>query len=214
MAALAGVMLAACLSHPSTCAILVALGLIVAALSWRRADPESWSSARAVLVATVGAAVAAFAVYYAWFLSVYRSASVRIASEVATVASAPGWLRLWERVSQVPVRLVQHHGLPALLLGTFGAWRVWRGRPGVEPRARLRVVLGAWALACALFLVVGILTPVDLRYYLADLPALAIVAGVGWSDLWRGAPRWRPLLVVLAGWMAWVGVRVRVGVFG
>ena len=36
-----------------------------------------------------------------------------------------------------------------------------------------------WLLTCGLFLVLGILTPVDMRYYLAAVPALAIFAAAG-----------------------------------
>jgi hypothetical protein len=38
------------------------------------------------------------------------------------------------------------------------------------------------------FLIIGVLTPVDMRYYLAALPGVAIAAGYGaawaWSDGW------------------------------
>jgi hypothetical protein len=50
--------------------------------------------------------------------------------------------------------------------------------------------------SCAAFFVLGVVTPIDMRYYLAALPALAISAGYGaawaWNDgrsvhrrLWR-----------------------------
>jgi len=61
---------------------------------------------------------------------------------------------------------------------------------------RLTLALGGWMLACAVFLVLGIVTPVDMRHYLAALPALAIAAGYGaawaWSDGWPAHRRlWR-----------------------
>jgi hypothetical protein len=60
------------------------------------------------------------------------------------------------------------------------------------------MALGGWTVSCVLFLLAGILTPVDMRYYLAAVPVLAIAAGYGaawaWSDasplnrmMWRAA---------------------------
>ena len=43
-------------------------------------------------------------------------------------------------------------------------------------------------LSCLVFLVIGILTPVDMRYYLASVPALAIAAGFGAAWAWSGGP--------------------------
>ena len=43
-------------------------------------------------------------------------------------------------------------------------------------------------LSCAAFLALGVLTPVDMRYYLASVPALAIAGAAGTTLLWRA--RW------------------------
>jgi hypothetical protein len=53
-------------------------------------------------------------------------------------------------------------------------------------RERLTLVMGGWLLACILFLVVGVLTPVDMRHYLAAVPALALAAGFGAAWAWTG----------------------------
>ena len=36
---------------------------------------------------------------------------------------------------------------------------------------RLTLALTGWILSCAVFLVIGVLTPVDMRHYLAAVPA-------------------------------------------
>jgi len=57
-----------------------------------------------------------------------------------------------------------------------------------RPSDRLTLALAGWTASCLAFLVLGVLTPVDMRYYLAALPAVAIAAGYGaswaWSDGW------------------------------
>ena len=68
-------------------------------------------------------------------------------------------------------------------------------------------VMGGWILGCAVFLVAGVLTPVDLRHYLAAFPAVAILAGLGAASLWRrGTPGRVVTAVVLAAAM-WLAVR-------
>jgi ABC-type transporter lipoprotein component MlaA len=65
---------------------------------------------------------------------------------------------------------------------------------------RLTLTLAGWAVSCGAFLALGILTPVDMRYYLAALPALAITAGYGASWAWsEGWPLHRALWRVAAG---------------
>jgi hypothetical protein len=54
-------------------------------------------------------------------------------------------------------------------------------------------------LSCAVFLVIGVLTPVDMRHYLAAVPALAIAAGYGAAWAWcEGWPLYRTLWRVTA----------------
>jgi hypothetical protein len=62
-------------------------------------------------------------------------------------------------------------------------------------------------LACALFLLVGILTPLDMRYYLAAIPAVAIIAAVGASRGWDGGLEWRAATGVLLAAAAIAGIR-------
>ena len=67
------------------------------------------------------------------------------------------------------------------MLAACGAWHLYRH----GARDRLTLATAGWALSCTLFLIVGIVTPVDMRYYLAAVPAVAVVAAAGVGALWR-----------------------------
>jgi hypothetical protein len=67
-------------------------------------------------------------------------------------------------------------------------------------RDRTTLATTGWLLTCGLFLVLGILTPVDMRYYLASVPALAILAATSSSIAWTsGGPSRIAALALLAG---------------
>jgi purine-cytosine permease-like protein len=115
-------------------------------------------------------------------MSTYRTEFARIGHETASAAPAVGGRTIRDRLFGVPYLVGIAIGAPVLLFAVLGAAAMALRRTG----DRLVLALGGWSLACALFLVLGILTPVDMRYYLASLPAVAIAAGYGaawaWSD--------------------------------
>jgi hypothetical protein len=80
-----------------------------------------------------------------------------------------------------------YFGVFPLALAAWGAALLWRRRA----RDRTSLTATGWLLTCGLFLVLGILTPVDMRYYLAAIPAIALFAAAGAAIEWtsRGAPR-------------------------
>jgi hypothetical protein len=84
----------------------------------------------------------------------------------------------------VPYSLGIYIGAPILLFAFLGAVELARRRAA----DRLTLTLAGWTVSCLAFLAIGILTPVDMRYYLAVIPAVAIAAGSGaawaWSDGW------------------------------
>src|SRR4029453_7524847 len=86
----------------------------------------------------------------------------------------------FDRLAGVPRSVHLYLGLPLLLLATIGAWRLFVRRA----RDRGTLAILGWGAACVFFLVVGILTPVDMRYYLASIPALAVAGSAGASWLW------------------------------
>jgi 4-amino-4-deoxy-L-arabinose transferase-like glycosyltransferase len=101
----------------------------------------------------------------------------------------------------VPRYLGSYLGLGALMLATFGTWDLYRR----GARDRLTLATAGWALSCLVFLVIGILTPVDMRYYLASIPAIAIAGAAGASALWRQRPA-RAAAIALLIVICWGGV--------
>jgi hypothetical protein len=183
-ASLALVLTAAYLSHTSTLAILFVATIATAALFWLRGGPPLRSPAAAIAIATIAAAVLAVAVYYVHFLDTYRAEFARIGHETATAASDAGGHTIGDRVRLVPYYLGLYIGAPVLLFAFLGAVELSLRRTG----DRLTLTLAGWTLSCVAFLALGILTPVDMRYYLAAVPVIAIAAAYGaawaWIDGW------------------------------
>jgi hypothetical protein len=151
--------------------------------------------------------VLAVVVYYAHFLDTYRTELARIGHETATAASDAGGRTVADRLRIVPYSVSIYIGLPVLLAALLGAVHLV-ARHG---RERLTLVFAGWILSCLVFLVIGILTPVDMRYYLASVPALAIAAGFGAAWAWSGrrshAMLWRVAAGVLLAAAISTGVR-------
>jgi hypothetical protein len=202
-AGLAAVLLAAYLSHTSTLAILFVATLAAAILFLLRGGPALRSPAAAIAAASVGAAVIAVLVYYSHFFQTYQSELSRLSRETTTAAPDAGGRGIIDRLAMVPYYLRIDFGLPLLALTAIGAWRM-ASRGAAD---RLTLIVWGWMLACALFLLVGILTPLDMRYYLAAIPAVAIIAAVGASRGWDGGLEWRAATGVLLAAAAIAGMR-------
>lgn len=201
--ALAAVLLAAYLSHTSTLAILFVATLAASALFLVRGGPALRSPAAALVVASVAAAALAVLVYYSHFLQTYQSEFARLSRETTTAAPDAGGRSIAARLASVPYSLRIDFGLPLIALTIIGAWRI-TARGAAD---RLTLTVAGWLLASALFLVVGVLTPVDMRYYLAAIPAIAIVASVGASRGWDAGLEWRAATGVLLAAIAIAGIR-------
>lgn len=196
IAGLAALLAAAFLSHTSTFAIGSVAACVVAVLFWRLGGPALRSPAAAVLLAATAAVVIAVVVYYAHFLDTYRTELARIGGETAAAAPDAGGRGIAARLFAVPRYLQIYFGAPALVLAVWGAALLWRSR------ARDRTTLAAtgWLATCGLFLVLGILTPVDMRYYLAAIPALGLFAAAGGGMAWATGGASRVMaLALLAG---------------
>ena len=194
---------AAFLSHTSAFAIVAVAAVLIAALFWWRGGPALRSPAAAVLVATLASVVLAVAIYYAHFMETYRSEIARIGAETAAAAPDAGGRGIGERLASVPRYLNLYFGVPTLALAVWGAARLW------QRSARDRVTLSAagWAISCFLFLILGILTPVDMRYYLAVIPIVALLAAVGASVAWTAGFAQRVAAAALLVWAVVGGVR-------
>ena len=93
--------------------------------------------------------------------------------------------------------------LPALVLALWGGRALWQ-RTALD---RVALTVGGWAAACVSFLLIGILTPVDMRYYLAAIPAVALAAAFGASVGWARGGGARAAVVALLLWTLVDGVR-------
>jgi hypothetical protein len=182
--ALAAVLLTAFLSHTGTLATLFGAAVCIAALFLLRGAPDVKRAGAAIAIATVAAAAIAVAVYYAHFMPTYRAEFARIGHETATAARDAGGRTIGDRLRVVPYSLGIYIGAPVLLFAFLGAVELARRRTG----ERLTLAVAGWTLACLAFVVLGVATPVDMRPYLAALPAIAIAAGYGaawaWSEGW------------------------------
>lgn len=181
-AGLAGTLTLAYLSHTGTLAILFVATVATAALFFARGGTGR-RTAGLVLAATTVAGVVSVLIYYAHFMDTYRAEFARIGHETATAAADAGGRTIGDRLRLVPYSMGIYIGAPILMLASFGAVALTR-RPSAD---RLAIALAGWTASCLLFLVIGILTPVDMRYYLASVPALAIAAGYGAAWAWKEA---------------------------
>ena len=123
-------------------------------------------------------------------MDTYRAEFGRIGHETAAAAPDVGGRTIGDRLRLVPYGLGIYIGVPVLLFAGLGAAQLALARA----KNRLTLTLAGWMLACAAFLVIGVLTPVDMRYYLAAIPAIAIAAGYGAAWAWsEGGPGHRTI---------------------
>ena len=185
---------AAFLSHTSTFAVL-GTQLVVAGAALAIARERAWRpSGRMLVIAAIGALVLSIVVYYAYFMDVYREAFGRIASETGHATAAAGGRTPLTRLMDLPLGLDVTFSVPGMLMALVGAIRLSL-RPQPSPVQRL---IAMWLLVCGFFMVVGIVTPVDLRHLLAALPVVAVLIAIGFAAAWRGGLMGRALGVALA----------------
>ncbi|HKW02497.1 MAG TPA: hypothetical protein VJN96_21915 [Vicinamibacterales bacterium] len=198
--AIGAIAAAAFLSHTSTFAVL-GTQLVVAGGALAIARDRAWRpSGRMLVIAAVGALVFSIAVYYAYFMDVYREAFGRIASETGHATAAAGGRTPLTRLVELPQGLNVTFGVAGIAMALVGAATLWT-RPNASP---VRKLIGMWLLVCLFFMVVGIVTPVDLRHLLAALPVIGILIGIGFAAGWRSGPAGRALGVAAAAWMLWI----------
>lgn len=180
------------LSHTSTFAIAAPAFLLVAHAFWWHGRPDTRRLALPLLAATLGAVLIAVALYYGHFGDTYVAQWKRITGEMAAPAelSDPGGRTIAQRAAAVPYYLRTYFGWPAILLALPGLAIIRR-------RDALGLTLAGWLAAAGGFLLLGVLTPVDMRYYLAAFPAVALLGGFGASRAWRRGPVFQSASVVL-----------------
>jgi hypothetical protein len=203
VALLSLVLAAAYMSHTSTFAILFPACLMIAAAFFRGGGAELRSPAAAVLVAGTAACAIAVVLYYAHFGETYRAEFARISAETVQNAPDAGGRTVADRLASVPRNVALYFGLPVLALAGVGGWTLLARRA----HDRLTLAVLGWSVACLSFLVLGTLTPVDMRYYLASIPAFAITGAAGASWLWDRGGAARPIAVALLAWASFIFAR-------
>ena len=224
LAALSLIIAAALLSHVSTfMSLVLTLGAIVIISLWR-SDRETRSAALTIAIATAFAIIIAVVLYYRHFGDAYRTlAHIRAVTAAAApagpVAVSPSFASRIGDAAAITARAI---GLPLLALAAIGAWRLWAG----SARDRLTRTIAASAACFAALFVVGVMSPVDPSYRrylvefvaraaLAALPAVAMLAALGGSWLWRSHMAGRATLALLTcaalwlaatEWLGWIGV--------
>ena len=199
--ALAGLTLllaAAFMSHTSTFAILVPACALIALLFVWKGGPALRSPAWAIAVALLVAGTLAVLLYYRHFGEVYRAEWTRISAETAGGTPDVGGRTAMDRLRDVPRLFSLYFGLPMLALAAIGAYSLFVR----ASRDRLTLGILGWAVACLAFLALGIATPVDMRYYLMSVPAVAIAAAAGASWMWARRGAARPVAIALLAWAA------------
>ena len=214
------------LSHVGTLAFLLPTLLILAALFYAAGGRTARQPAFCVLMAAAVALVLAVVLYYAHFGSVYRP---HIEKALAPITGAPTLATSPASSAPPPTRRAT-----PLQLGVKGAWDQTRGSLGwpiillalaggrwllARRRAdRLVLGLGAWMIACALFVGWSAVRTVDPLYVqdawefigrveLATSPAAAILAACGAIWAWRSGLALRMLSVLLLAWAVWNAAR-------
>lgn len=193
---------AAFLSHTSTFALLSVAGVLVPIVFLFRGGPALRSPAGAILVAVVAAVGISIASYYGHFGDTYRTELSRLGTEAAAAAPDAGGRGVSERLASVPYYLNLFLGVPALILAAVGIWTLWQR----SARDRLTLSMAGWSLACLAFLVLGVLTPADFRYYLASIPVVAVAAAAGAAWLWSARGYARLAAAALLAWATGIGV--------
>jgi hypothetical protein len=212
------------LSHVSTFPLLAAALLATAAWYWWMGGPELRTPALWVAAVTLSAAIVSVVAYYGQFGEVYRTLDrVRGGPGVSARAPAPPGessapLRGGPTPS-VPERAATAVGVglgavgwPVALLAVLGAWRGARARR-VD---RLTLTLLAWFATCGVFLLFGVLAPVEDRFYrytvefigrvfYATWPAAIVLAGSGASWALSAGPTVRVAGVGLVAAAVWTG---------
>lgn len=199
------------LSHVSTVALLMAMLLAIAFFYRSLGGPALRESARSVFVATAIAFVFSMVSYYGHFGEVYRTLERVRAGAIAALtpietpqpggpdtaaraSTAPGGYAapLHVRTADALTYGVASIGWPIFILASVGTWQLMVG----GERDRLVLVLAAWGTVYLVFLVFGVMTPVDKpfqryavefigRVNYATYPAAVILSARGGIWAWR-----------------------------
>jgi hypothetical protein len=176
------------LSHTGALITLSAILMTCIVILAMTRTEESRRLSIGVLIVLLVAWAVSIAVFYSHFTDVYRDLLTRTRPMPSTLpvqrAEAhqtmwvPGWPALVQRLAAVPGYIHKYLGLPLLALAAGGLWET-RRRTDVLTR-----ILQGWIAACIGLFVLGQISSIDVRYYLAAGPPLAIFAASWVADTW------------------------------
>jgi hypothetical protein len=199
-----GLLSAAYLSHFSTAVIggpAMVLVVVAVALANDSREQRAW---RWIAWSVILAAVLSYVVYYSHFTDVYARTLSKVGAEKAPTSLVA---TLSEHSESKPVTLLRflasNYGVGALALAAIGIVialrRGWRDA--------WTLTLAGAGIAIAGFLLLGALTPIEMRANLAAQPLVAAFAALGTSSLWDSR-RWPLRALAIAGVAAaiWAGL--------
>jgi hypothetical protein len=199
-----GLLSAAFLSHFSTAVIGAPAAVLVAVACALARDPREARAWRWVTLSVLLALSLSYVVYYSHFHEVYARTLSRVGTEGADTSFVATVAEHSESKAVTMMRfLVVTYGWGALLLAVAGAAAaVKRGW-----REGWTLVLAALAVTVASFLVLGALTPIEMRATLAAHPVVASLAALGAGWLWHSNQLvLRAIAVAGLGWTLWAGI--------
>jgi hypothetical protein len=214
----------ASLSHTGTFFILCVLLALLPTMFLSIGDCAARSLAPIAATAGIVAITASVILYYGHFGSVYMKMlaqpSMTSASGSAPAPTqraeahqtqwVPGSLALKNRLAAVPGYVSKYLGFVLCAAGVVGGALLVRRRA----RDPLTLLLFAWCASCSIFFVLGQLTPIDVRYYLAVFPALAILVSRAIDEAWAGGTVPRAVASGVLLWCVATGVIYWYGWFG
>ncbi len=160
--------------------------------------------------ALVAATAVAYLAYYAHFHDTYQTTFARIvaregANEARSMAApvAVKAARWWQEAGL-------NFGWP-LLATAVGGLAALVAREG---RAAPVLVLVAWLIAWAVFSLLGVVTPVEMRANLAAAPLMVALASIALGAIGRRSALGASVALTLAAFLAWRGLTVLVSALG
>jgi hypothetical protein len=176
------------LSHTGAFITLSAIFLSSIVVLGLTRTSESRCLAVCMLIVLFVAWAVSIGLFYSHFGDVYRDLLTRTRPIPATLpvqrAEAhqtmwvPGWPALMQRLAAVPGYVQKYLGFPLIVLALAGLWKALR-RTDVLTR-----LLQGWLAACLGLFVLGQISSIDVRYYLAAGPPLVVFAAAALVDAW------------------------------
>jgi hypothetical protein len=176
------------LSHTGAFITLSAIFITCSAVLGVTRTSDSRRLAIGMLIVLLVAWAVSIGVFYSHFGDVYRDLLTRSRSIPATLpvqrAEAhqttwvPGWPAMIQRLAAVPGYVHKYLGFSLIVLSLAGLWET-RRRTDVLTR-----LLQGWLAACLGLFVLGQISSIDVRYYLAAGPPLVVFAAAALVDAW------------------------------